>query len=252
MTLPGSGSLSYNSIRAEFGSPSSNVYLSLYYRGGPYTYAIPQNASITTSSTGTISVNNFYGSSGKGPFLQFSGGTHNTGGKSPIVFYGAGGPSLPGIGDPTITVTGTGYTINRFYGSGTGSSSPVIMTGAPTSNLTNAPTWSLKNFYCYNSSGSLVGQFRTGYGAGRGTRNNLFSGTGQQPRVLGTPGGAQWIYESGTAYPGDSTLGNFVSDASLSFGPPSNPAPTASPAQMPTWVSGNPSVLNQYIVVKAN
>ena len=28
MVLPTSGSLSYNTIRAEFGSPSSNVYLS--------------------------------------------------------------------------------------------------------------------------------------------------------------------------------------------------------------------------------
>ena len=61
MVLPSSGSLSYNTIRAEFGSPSSNVYLSLYYRGGPYTYAIPANANITTRSTGTIAVNDFYG-----------------------------------------------------------------------------------------------------------------------------------------------------------------------------------------------
>ena len=253
MTLPGSGSLSYNSIRAEFGSPSSNVYLSLYYRGGPYTYAIPQNANITTSSTGTISVNNFYGTVGKGPFLQFSGGTHNTGGKSPVVYYGAGGPSLPGIGDPTITIGGQGYTVNRFYGTATGSSSPVIITGAPTSNLTSAPTWSPRNFYCYNSGGGLAGQFRTGYAAGRGLRSNFFaSNVAQQPRVANTPGGAQWVYESGVSYPGDSTLGNFVSDASLSVGPPQNSAPTASPAQNPVWVSGNPSILNQYIVIKAN
>ena len=44
MTLPSSGTLDFNSIRAEFGSPSSNVYLSLYYRGGPYTYPDPANA----------------------------------------------------------------------------------------------------------------------------------------------------------------------------------------------------------------
>ena len=94
MVLPTSGSLSYNTIRAEFGSPSSNVYLSLYYRGGPYTYNIPQNSNITTSSTGTIAVNDFYGADDKGPFLQFSGGTYNTGGKAPTVYYGAGGPSL--------------------------------------------------------------------------------------------------------------------------------------------------------------
>ena len=84
MVLPSSGSLSYNTIRAEFGSPSSNVYLSLYYRGGPYTYAIPANANITTSSTGTIAVNDFYGADNKGPYASFSGGTHNTGGLSLI------------------------------------------------------------------------------------------------------------------------------------------------------------------------
>ena len=81
MTLPSSGSLSYNSIRAEFGSPSSNVYLSLYYRGGPYTYNLPQNANITTGSSSTISVNNFYGSAGKGPFAFFNGGIYTSGGK---------------------------------------------------------------------------------------------------------------------------------------------------------------------------
>ena len=43
MVLPSSGTLDFNSIRAEFGSPSSNVYLSLYYRGGPYTYQVPRN-----------------------------------------------------------------------------------------------------------------------------------------------------------------------------------------------------------------
>ena len=36
MTLPSSGSLDFNTIRAEFGSPSSNVALNLYYRGGSY------------------------------------------------------------------------------------------------------------------------------------------------------------------------------------------------------------------------
>ena len=68
MVLPTSGSLSYNTIRAEFGSPSSNVYLSLYYRGGPYTYNVPRNSSITTSTTGSIAVNDFYGAAGKGDY----------------------------------------------------------------------------------------------------------------------------------------------------------------------------------------
>ena len=75
MTLPSSGSLSYNTIRAEFGSPSTNVYLSLYYRGGPYAYPVPANANITTSSTGTISVANFYGADNSTDYLKVIGTT---------------------------------------------------------------------------------------------------------------------------------------------------------------------------------
>ena len=243
MTLPGSGSLSYNSIRAEFGSPSSNVYLSLYYRGGPYTYAIPQNSNITTSSTGSIAVNDFYGSSGKGPFLQFSGGSHNTGGKAPIVYYGAGGPSLPGMSDTSFTIGGQGYTVHRFYGYSTGIG--FFITGIPNSSLTSAPTWSQRNFYCYNSSGTPIATFRTGWAAGRGPLpSSIGNTTMQQPRVWPTPGGASpstWVYESGSIYPSSGL--SFVSDTALSqtAGQPT-----------PQWVSGNPSSLQGYVVVKAN
>ena len=93
MTLPSSGTLDYNSIRAEFGSPSSNVYLSLYYRGGPYTYPVPANANITTSSTGTIAVNDFYGADNTTDYAVFQGTTHNSGGKAPQIYYGTGAPT---------------------------------------------------------------------------------------------------------------------------------------------------------------
>jgi len=248
MTLPSSGSLSYNSIRAEFGSPSSNVYLSLYYRGGPYTYNIPQNANITTGSSSTISVNNFYGTVGRGPFLQFSGGTNTTGGKNPISYYGAGGPGLPGVSDTSITVGGTGYTFHRFYAVG----SLMYMTGTPNANLTSAPTWSVRNFYCYNSSGGLAAQFRTGWAAGRGQQPTLIGGTtGQQPRTNGPAAPpSSWIYESNSLYP--STGLNFVSDASLSQQGGSTPPTPANPQTAPTFVSGSGTALGQYIVVKAN
>jgi len=239
MTLPSSGSLSYNSIRAEFGSPSSNVYLSLYYRGGPYTYNIPQNANITTSSTGTISVNNFYGSSAKGPFLQFSGGSHNTGGKAPTLYYGAGGPNLPGMGDSSITIGGTGYTVTRFY---TGGGS-LFITGTPNSNITSAPTWSQRNFYGYNSSGGLAFQFRTGWPAGRGPQPvglPIGTSTNTQPRAFAAPPGT-WVYESNGIYPGGGL--SFTSDSYMASG-------SGQPG--PTFVSGSASSLAQYIVVKAN
>ena len=86
MVLPSSGTLDFNSIRAEFGSPSSNVYLSLYYRGGPYTYQVPRNNSITTSSSGQIAVDDFYGSAGKGDYAAATFGYYNSGGKFANVY----------------------------------------------------------------------------------------------------------------------------------------------------------------------
>tara|TARA_B100000073_G_C23606415_1_gene522622 strand:- start:21 stop:740 length:720 start_codon:yes stop_codon:yes gene_type:complete len=239
MVLPSSGSLSYNTIRAEFGSPSSNVYLSLYYRGGPYTYAIPANANITTSSTGTIAVNDFYGADNKGPYASFSGGSHNTGGKAPNVYYGAGGPSLPGMSDTSLTIGGTGYTINRFYVFSTGTS--MMITGSPDSNITSAPTWSQRNFYGYNSSGGLAFQFRTGWAAGRGQQPTPVSGiTNQSPRPQANPG-STWVYDAVSGYPG----GTFVlyTDFYLS---------QAAGQPGPSFVSGGATDLAQYITVKAN
>lgn len=244
MVLPSSGSLSYNTIRAEFGSPSSNVYLSLYYRGGPYTYAIPANANITTSSTGTIAVNDFYGADNKGPYASFSGGTHNTGGKSPIVYYGAGGPSLPGMGDTSITIGGTGYTLNSFFTV----AGAMCMAGTPASNITSAPTWSQRNFYCYNSGGGLAAQFRTGWAAGRGNQPSSLAGiSGQQPKTTGNqiPPGSSWVYETTTLY--GTNVANFAGDFYLS-GASGQPVPAA----YPQFVSGSASSLGQFIIIKAN
>ena len=245
MVLPSSGSLSYNTIRAEFGSPSSNVYLSLYYRGGPYTYNIPQNASITTGSSSTISVNNFYGSAGKGPFAFFNGGTHTTGGKAPLSYYGAGGPSLPGMSDSSLTIGGTGYTVNRYFAMGT---IQMFITGTPGANVTSTPTWSQRNFYGYNPGGSLVHQFRTGSGAGRGTMTTNLGGTVIQPRNTGTiPPGSSWVYESNNQYPGGTGL-YFASDqlASQSTNTPSGGG------VVPQFLVGNGNTLGQSLVIKAN
>jgi hypothetical protein len=115
MTLPGSGTLDYNSIRAEFGSPSSNVYLNLYYRGGPYTYNVPANAPITTGSSSQLSVSNFYGTRGKSDYAAGPGGTHATGGKLPSTYYGTGGPSLPAMTDTSFKVGGSSRTLTGFY-----------------------------------------------------------------------------------------------------------------------------------------
>jgi len=117
MTLPSSGALDYNSIRAEFGAPSSNVYISLFNRTGAYVYNVPANSNIPTSNGAQVSVSNFYGAKSKGDYSAGPGGTHNTGGKNPITYWGTGGPSLPGMSD-TSDSKGTSSAV---YGSSNGS-----------------------------------------------------------------------------------------------------------------------------------
>tara|TARA_Y100000768_G_scaffold314240_1_gene249083 strand:+ start:2437 stop:3072 length:636 start_codon:yes stop_codon:yes gene_type:complete len=126
MTLPNSGSLSYNSIRAEFGSPSSNVYLSLYYRGSSYTTYLPENANIPTSPSATIAVNDFYGATGSSQYAFGTGGDYNSGGKASINYRGIGGPSLPGMQSSTIRVGNFFTNCNAFYRN-TGTLPDVIM-----------------------------------------------------------------------------------------------------------------------------
>ena len=245
MTLPSSGSLSYNSIRAEFGSPSSNVYLSLYYRGGPYTYNIPQNSNITTGTSSSIAVNDFYGAAGKGPFAFFNGGTYSSGGKAPLTYYGAGGPSLPGMSDSSLTIGGTGYTVNRYFAMG---NSQLYITGTPSSNVTSAPTWSQRNFYGYTPGGSLVHRFKTSSGAGRGPMTTTLSANVQQPRTANSiPPGSSWVYESANQYPGGTGL-YFLSDQVASADSNSPPGGGVTP----TFVTGNGSTLGQSLIIKAN
>lgn len=169
MTLPSSGSLSYNTIRAEFGSPSTNVYLSLYYRGGPYTYPVPANASITTSSTGTISVANFYGADNTTDYAKVNGQTYNSGGKNPIIYYGTGMPNTGGGNIPDTSLK-VGSLSTNFSPPGSldcyaTNNSNLTMTFS--TNTFGNSNFTLRNFYFYNTSGTLVGTFRTGAQAGK-------------------------------------------------------------------------------------
>ena len=115
MTLPSSGTLDYNSIRAEFGAPSANVYISLFNRSGAYVYNVPANANIPTSGSAQISVSNFYGARGKTDYAAGPGGYYNSGGKLPSVYYGTGGPSLPGMTDTSFLQGGSSKTLTAFY-----------------------------------------------------------------------------------------------------------------------------------------
>ena len=150
MTLPGSGTLDYNSIRAEFGSPSSNVYLNLYYRGGPYTYNVPANVNITTSSSGQLSVSNFYGAKNKTDYFQGNGSPLNTGGKSPVIYSGVGHPGGGSWGDSVGKIGGTAYTASKFYSTNDVNGFIFNMgSGANDGNFVS------RAFKCYDSSGSL-------------------------------------------------------------------------------------------------
>ena len=190
MVLPSSGSLSYNTIRAEFGSPSTNVYLSLYYRGGPYTYNVPQNANITTGSSSTISVNNFYGTSGKGDYAAGPFGYYNSGGKFATIYGGCGGPNIPGMSDSSIrtNVFSSGFTKNYAENAGI---SPGSFTMGPFASGNNNQS---RTFRYYNSSGGLVAQFtfKSGVPTGSGGDTAVSSFTdGPAPYTTVSPGGGR-------------------------------------------------------------
>tara|TARA_B100000123_G_scaffold272415_1_gene255019 strand:+ start:744 stop:1388 length:645 start_codon:yes stop_codon:yes gene_type:complete len=163
MTLPSSGALDFNSIRAEFGSPSSNVYLGLYHRGSAYTTYLPANTSIPTSSTAQTSVNNFYGAEGGSLYAFGTGGAHNTGGKTAAQYYGIGGPSLPAMQNTSIRIGSLNTTMSTFYHSSGALTDFVMQLGTNTylnSNLTS------RLFTAYNTSSSSIGTYRTSSVAG--------------------------------------------------------------------------------------
>jgi len=62
MTLPSSGALSLNDIKGEFGGPASPS-LGDYYAGGSYVPAGTSGTYGAVPSSGTISIQNFYGTS---------------------------------------------------------------------------------------------------------------------------------------------------------------------------------------------
>jgi hypothetical protein len=98
MPLPSSGPIDLNSIQTEFGG-TNPIGLNEYYRGGAYTTA--NNTNVPTS--GTISLNQFYGATKQSPLnievLMMAGG----GGT--LSRYGA---RHPGTGDDNFITAGGG------------------------------------------------------------------------------------------------------------------------------------------------
>ena len=171
MTLPSSGALDFNSIRAEFGGPSLNVTMSTYNRGGTYTYAVPANANIPTGTTDTIEVSDFYGAKNTTDYLGNVGGAHNTGGKAPKQYYGNSNSlvsQLPSLSDQSMKVGSQSFTaITEFYMASDGASGGggnfdfVIQFDASLGNSVwgNPSIWASRQIKIYSSSGNLHNTF---------------------------------------------------------------------------------------------
>lgn len=198
MVLPSSGSLTYNTIRAEFGSPSSNVYLNLYYRGGPYTYQVPRNSSITTSSTGQLSASNFYGAAGKGDYAAGPFGYYSTGGKLPNVYAGCGGPSLPSMSDTSIRTNVFSPSMTKSFVS-LEAALPRAFTMGPFASGNNNQS---RTFYFYNTSGTLQRQFTWKSSVNTGSNADTLANSAEPAPTTtfasGTPAAGNNIYDSST------------------------------------------------------
>jgi|TARA_B100001093_G_C26763497_1_gene986797 hypothetical protein len=205
MTLPSSGTLTYNTIRAEFGSPSSNVYLSLYVRGSQYTPSVPINSDIPTSATGQIAVDDFYGTASNTDFATGTGGSHNTGGKGAIQYYGLGGPSLPSFDSTSIKVGSLSTTVTKFYNT---SELAGFVALFPSNTYQNS-NFTSRVFTAYGLNTSSVFVLTTSGNAGTSTSGSQPSSNGTYTYITDV------INASGTPTPpsktGGANLGQYIS-----------------------------------------
>ncbi len=166
MTLPSSGQLDFNSIRAEFSSPSSNVTMSTYNRGGTYVFAVPANADIPTSTTAQIEIPDFYGAKNKSDYASFTGGSHAYGGKANYTSYGVGGPNLPSNISDSYKVGSSTYTMTQCYNDNANSLTINHNATAGPPGVGGDPQWTTRNIYFYDTDGNLDLHFRTGSSMG--------------------------------------------------------------------------------------
>lgn len=117
MALPGSGTMSWEMIRAEFGG-GYPIYISDYYRGGPRVPNTPANAGVPTS--GIIYASQFYNATNYSAVTAGGGTTSPYNSRS-----GAGSVSVGAL------CTGSGGTGSYTY-------SWVRLSGATNININNA------------------------------------------------------------------------------------------------------------------
>lgn len=114
MAIPGSGPISWSTIQGEFGGAAPTA-INEYYRGGGLVPNAAPNLGVPTS--GTISANQFYGTSG-GTALANNKSSDASG----SVFLPEPAPTSTSVGSNTVTCSGTGgsgsYTYSWAYLSG--------------------------------------------------------------------------------------------------------------------------------------
>jgi hypothetical protein len=204
MTLPNSGPVSLASIQTEFGG-SNPISLSEYYRGGSLVPNHGNTSNIPTS--GTISVNNFYGTSQQAPLDTSVGGAsagNNNFGKYGAnargIQIGARGTDFPAMGtwnNQTFTNSSanTTFTINRIT--------------LFTSNLvpTPSPSFELSGDYSLANFSSL-----TGYNAVRVGNANLMT-----PGSAGNYSNANSTTSFSSVFNGNSGLNTIPGSGNVTF-----------------------------------
>ena len=154
MTLPNSGPVTFASIQTEFGG-SNPISLSEYYRGGSLVPNHGNTSNIPTS--GTISVNNFYGTSQQAPIDTSVGGASAANNN-----YGKYGSNVRGIqiGNRGTDYPAQGTWNNQTFTNSSGNSTFTInRVTLQTSNIITTPSLAVEINGNYTGQGmaSLAG-----------------------------------------------------------------------------------------------
>ena len=179
MALPNSGSLSLSQIQSEFGG-SNPIGLNEYYRGGAN---VPAHGNTTgIPSSGTISINQFYGKSNAAPIDTTVSG--NQGSAGPLGKFGqqnqgiasaASGTDYPAIGS---------WSDNSFTNSSGNANFTITSFQSGTNNIApNNPRFAIAGNNVGTSFVSLTGYNNL---SGGGLNITMGNNTGNASNTLGT------------------------------------------------------------------
>ena len=121
MALQSSGAISFNNLRTEYGN-GGTIALSEMYRGGSFVLNHSNNSGVPTS--GTISLNNFYGQNNTAPSWSTTMTVGQITGKLAEIGYGNAGavqnraPTYGSLSDNTIDILGGAFLRQVKYAAG--------------------------------------------------------------------------------------------------------------------------------------